>query len=86
MAFFLVRVSGSSFQQPPASLGGGGGHVGQLLRGSGQQIRRRDAHDGPVGLGEAGALERHLELRPDGRHHGSGAGRRRRLIMASVGS
>ena len=56
----------------------GRGHVGQLLRGRGQQIRRRDAHDGPVGLGEAGALERHLELRPDGRHHGSGAGRRRR--------
>ena len=24
MAFFLARVSGSSFQQPPASLGGGG--------------------------------------------------------------
>ena len=48
------------------------------LRGRGQQTRRRDARDGPVGLGEAGALERHLELRPDGRHHGSGAGRRRR--------
>ena len=33
MAFFLARVSGSSFQQPPASLGGapGRGHVGQLL-------------------------------------------------------
>ena len=74
MAFFLARVSGSSFQQPRR----GRGHVGQLLRGRGQQIRRRDAHDGPVGLGEAGALERHLELRPDGRHHGSGAGRRRR--------
>ena len=76
MAFFLARVSGSSFQQPPASLGRG--HVGQLLRGRSQQIRGRDAHDGPVGLGEAGALERDLELRPDGRHHGSGAGRRRR--------
>ena len=24
MAFFFARVSGSSFQQPPASLGGGG--------------------------------------------------------------
>ena len=56
----------------------GRGHVGQLLRGRCQQIRRRDAHDGPVGLGEAGALERDLELRPDGRHHGSGTGRRRR--------
>ena len=55
-----------------------GGHVGQLLRGRGQQIRGRDAHDGPVGLGEAGALERDLELCPDGRHHGSGAGRQRR--------
>ena len=49
----------------------GRGHVGQLLRGRGQQIRCRAAHDGPVGLGEAGALERP-------RHHGSGAGRRRR--------
>ena len=29
-------------------------------RGRGQQIRRRDARDGPIGLGEAGALERHL--------------------------
>ena len=56
----------------------GRGHVGQLLRGRGQQIRGRDAHDGPVGLGEAGALTRDLELRPDGRHHGSVAGRRRR--------
>ena len=55
----------------------GRGHVGQLLRGRGQQIRCRDAHDGPVGLGEAGALERDLELSPDGRHHGSGAGRSR---------
>ena len=65
MAFFLARVSGSSFQQPPVGRRGRG-HVGQLLRGRGQQIRCRDAHDGPVGLGEAGALERHLELRPDG--------------------
>ena len=47
--------------------------LGQLLpaasrlvgRRRGQQIRRRDAHHGPVGLGEAGALERHLELRPE---------------------
>ena len=31
----------------------GRGHVGQLLRGRGQQIRCRDARDGPVGLGEA---------------------------------
>ena len=54
----------------------GRGHVGQLLRGRGQQIRCRDAHDGPVGLRKVGALERHLKLRPDGR--GSGAGRRRR--------
>ena len=53
MAFFLAKVLGSSFQQPR-----------QLLRGRGQQIRRRDAHDGPVALGEAGALERDLELRP----------------------
>ena len=43
-----------------------------------QQIRSRDAHDAPVRPGEAGALERDLELRPDGRHHGSGVGRRRR--------
>ena len=47
----------------------GRGRVGQLLRGRGQQTRCCDAHDGPVGLREAGALER---LRPDGRHHGSG--------------
>ena len=59
-------------------LGQGLGQVGQLLRGSSQQIRRRDAHDSPVRLGEAGALERDLELRPDGRHNGSGAGRRGR--------
>ena len=38
-------------------------HVGQLLQGRGQQIRCRDAHDGPVGLGEAGALKHDLELR-----------------------
>ena len=66
MAFFLASLG----QLLPAAsrLVGrrGRGHVG------------RDAHDGPVGLGEAGALERDLELRPDGRHHGSGAGRRRR--------
>ena len=31
-----------------------------------------------VGLGEAGALERDLELRLDGRHHGSGVGRQAR--------
>ena len=76
MAFFLARVSGSSFQQPPASLGGGGaGMSASCCEGA---VSRYAAHDGPVGLGEAGALERHLELRPDGRHHGSGAGRRRR--------
>ena len=66
MAFFLARVSGSSFSSLPPCWAAGARAF--RLRGRGQQIRRRDAHHGPVGLGEAGALERHLELRPDGRH------------------
>ena len=51
MAFFLARVSGSSFLPAASRLVGrrGRGHVGQLLRGSGQQIRCRDAHDGGHG-------------------------------------
>ena len=61
MAFFLARVSGSSFQQPPASLGGGGA----ACRPAAARARSADT-------------PRHLELRPDGRHRGSGAGRRRR--------
>ena len=69
---------GSSFHQPPASLGGGGAGVSASCCEGAVSRYAADAHHGPVGLGEAGALERHLELRPDGRHHGSGAGRRRR--------
>ena len=78
MAFFLARVSGSSFQQPPASLGGGGAGMSASCCEGAVSRYAAVAHHGPVGLGEAGALERHLELRPNGRHHGSGAGRRRR--------
>ena len=76
MAFFWV--SGSSFQQLPALLGGGGaGMSASCCEGA---VSRHAAVMPATVQSDLGkrALERHLELCPDGRHHGSGAGRRRR--------
>ena len=74
MAFFLARVSGSSFQQPPALLGGGGaGMSASCCEGAVSKCAAVMPTTVQSDLGE-----RDLELRPDGRHHGSGAGRRRR--------
>ena len=78
MAFFLAKVSGSSFQQPPASLGGGGaGMSASCCKGA---VSKYAAVMPTTVQSDSGKreLERDLELRPDGRHHGSGAGRWRR--------
>ena len=61
MAFL---VSGSSFQQPPALLGGGGAGMSASCC-EGAVSKYAAVMPTTVGLGEAGALERHLELRPD---------------------
>ena len=70
MAFFLARVSGSSFQQPPASLGGGGVGVSTSCC-EGAVSRYAAVMPATVQL-DSGKRER-----LSGRHHGSGAGRRR---------
>ena len=47
MAFFLARVSGSSFEQP-----GRARACRPAAARARSAVRCRDAHDGPVGLGE----------------------------------
>ena len=76
MAFFLARVSDSSFQQPPASLGGGGAGMSASCYES--AVSRYAAVMPTTIQSDLGKRERHLEFRSDGRHHGSGAGRLRR--------
>ena len=69
MAFFLARVSGSSFQQPPASLGGGGaGMSASCCEGA---VSRYAAVMPTTVQSDSGKRERSSAI-------GSGAGRRRR--------